>query len=44
MYKVINKNFSLRFIGKGKTFTMTNDLDLFDSLGGTKKGFLVLKA
>ena len=44
MYKVINKNFSLRFTGKGKTFTMTNALDLFDSLGGTASGFLVVKA
>jgi len=44
MYKVTNKDLSLEFSGKGETFSMTRALNLFDSLGGTASGFLVVKA
>jgi hypothetical protein len=43
MYQVININSELEFTGKGNIYTMTQALDLYDSLGGNAKGFKVVK-
>lgn len=44
MYKVININPELEFSGKGKLYSVTQALDLYDALGGNIKGFRVVKA
>ena len=43
MYQVININSELEFTEKGLEFTMTQALDLYDSLGGNNMGFRVQK-
>ena len=43
MYKVVNKDLEKSFTGKGLEYTMTQVLDLYDSLGGTAAGYSVVK-
>lgn len=44
MYQVINnRNTNLEFNGKGKYFSMSEALDLYDSLGGNAEGFSIVK-